>query len=317
MTDNQIDANPFELAGWRARLLDRIEDLAARYAFVLHTEYPGYREGDGRGAAAIERWRGRLRDLEDGRTDLEIRAELTGMDIEFIELARQGGEQGERWNDLIGRPPTVAHDDPARAPLLDAIAETIWTLEHMAAVEAARQRAGRDLAPEPASQQQYERNMTALWTGVNTLAAAAVLTEAEHTEMLHRDHGNWIRMVSRTVYGYTDSRLAVRWRAYAWPGIEWEATRVSAEFVGVDELTEPSRRAPAPDALISEATRALHVDIAEARADAFIYGGDVLDHLDPVLVRSLESAGTESWGSEPAGESLSRPTEFGTSTDPV
>ncbi|MFI6041952.1 hypothetical protein ACIA8C_09975 [Nocardia sp. NPDC051321] len=317
MTENQVDATPFELSGWKARLLDRIEDLSARYALVLSTEYPGYREDDGHGAEMIEGWCGRLRDLKESRTELEIRTELAGVELELIELARVDGEQGEHWNHLIHRPPTVGSDERGRAPLLDALAETMWTLEHMAAVEAARQACGRDFVPDPAGQQQYERNMTALWTRANTVAAAVELTEAEHTEMVHRDHGNWIRLVSRTVYRYSDSDIEVRWRAYAWPGIEWEAKRMSAELVDPVRLVEPSRLVPAPGVLIGEATRALQVDIGEAQADAFFYGADVLDYLAPALERSYDGAGVGSWGSEPAGESLARPPELGTPADPA
>ncbi|MFE9575297.1 hypothetical protein ACFYO1_02840 [Nocardia sp. NPDC006044] len=317
MSENQLDAAPVELAGWKARLLDRIEELSARHARVLGTEYPGYREGDGRGAAAIEGWRGRLRDLEDSRTELDIRTELAGVDLELIELARVGGEQGEHWRHLMHRPAPLGEDDHGRAPLLDAIAESMWTLEHMAAIEAARHASARDFVPAPAAQQQFERNMTSLWVRVNTVAAVAQLTEIEQAEMLHRDPGNWIRLLARTVHRYTATGIEVRWRAYAWPGIEWDADRRSAEHVGAVRFLEPGSRAPAPDVLISRAAQALQVDIDEARVEAFIYGEDVLDHLAPSAGRFSDCAGAGSWGSEPAGESLARPPEFGTATDPA
>ncbi|WP_107657527.1 hypothetical protein [Nocardia suismassiliense] len=315
MTDNNVHLRAFELAGWKARLLDRIADLAARQSLVLHTEYPGYRDGDGRGAAAIEGWRSRLRDLHAIRTELEIRAELVGVDVELIGAAAESGHSELHWNHLADYPLTVAPDDPDRAPLLDAIAEDMWTLEHMAAVEAARQEEQRHFIPDPAAQQQYERNMIALRTRVNRTAATVELTEAEQAEMVHRDHGDWIRLVSRTVYGYSNLELEERWHAYAWPGIEWDARRVNAGPVDDGELTESSTWAPEPGVLISEATRALGVDIDEARVEAFIYGGDVLDHLAS-MVGSSPGGTAASWGSEPVGEALARPPEFGTLADP-
>ncbi|MFF3224084.1 hypothetical protein ACFYV7_14930 [Nocardia suismassiliense] len=316
MTDKNVHITVFQLSGWKARLLDRIADLAARQSLVLHTEYPGYRDGDGRGGAAIEGWRSRLRSLDTLRTELEIRAELAGVDIELIGAARESGHSELHWNHLADYPLTVAPDELDRAPLLDAITEDMWTLEHMAAVEAARQEEGRHFTPDPAAQQQYQRNMIALRTRVNRTAATVELTETEQAEMLYRDHGDWIRLVSRTVYGYAKLELEEHWYAYAWPGIEWDAHRVNAGPVDEGELTELSTPAPEPGVLISEAVRALGVDIDEARVEAFIYGGDVLDHLASMVASSPGETTAASWGSEPVGEALARPPEFGTLADP-
>ncbi|WP_378741178.1 hypothetical protein [Nocardia brasiliensis] len=314
MTEEEVHDPPAELAGWKSRLLDRIEVLAARHERVLRTEYPRYRDGDGRGSAVLEGWRSRLRDLDAIRSELELRAELAGVHLELIEAAREGGNEGDHWYHRARNAPAVRADDRGRAPLLDAIAEDMWTLEHMAAVEVARHDSPRRFTPNSAVQQQYERNMVALWTRVNTTAATAELTEAEHTEMLRRGQEAWIQVFFRTVYGHRDAHIQERWYSYAWPGIEWDANRASVNVLDdPDGHTESRARVPGPGELISEAARALHVGIDEARFAVFLLGDEALAH--PVLTSKSSPSGPDAanWGSEPVDEALVQPPEFGTS----
>ncbi|GAA5104852.1 hypothetical protein [Nocardia iowensis] len=321
MADHEVHAPPSQLAGWKARMLNRIADLAARHTLVLHEGYPLYRHSDGRGAVAIEAWRSRLRDLDTIRGELEIRAELVGVHTELIDAARDAGERGEHWSDRVSSPPTVRDDNPGRAPLLDAIAEDMWTLEHMAAVVVARQyrdNKGAGFTLDPQTRQQYERNMIAVWERINTTAAAAELTEAEQAEIWHRDQDGWLRVFSRTVYGYGDRALEERWHAYAWPGIEWDAHRASTNLPADRvQLIESSVQAPWPGVLIDRAAHAMAVDIAnKARFDPSISGKKALNYPTATRANSLDGTDAASWGSEPVGESLTRPPGFDTSAEP-
>lgn len=313
MSDDHLWAQPVELAGWKARLLDRIEDLAERRRVVVEEGYPVYLDGDGRGAAALEGWRSRLRDLDAIRHELEIRAEIAGVPADLIDSAREAGERDTHWRNWPSSPIAVGVDDPGRAALLDAIAQGMWTLEQMAAVAVVYERrrpAFEPFAIDPHAQRQYRQNMTALWTRVNTNAAAAELTAAEQIQLLHRDQPGWIALFSRTVYAASYPELKECWRAYAWPGIQWDAERTSATPTPIREDSPALEgSAPSPSELIDRVTQALRAHITARQAwDGSASREQDLEYPDPA--RSLESIEAHSWDSEPTSEPGTTPLEY-------
>lgn len=305
MSEDQPSAQPVELAGWKARLLDRIEDLAQQRRLLVDDGYPVYRQGDGRGAAALEGWRSRLRDLDAIRGELEIRAEIAGVPVDLIDSAREAGERSVHWSSWPSSPIVVGEDDPGRAPLLDAIAQDMWSLEQMAAVAAVyeqRCRAHEGLAPDPQTQWQYRQNMTALWARLNTNAAVAELTAAERIQWWHREQSGWIALLSRTVYAATYPELKECWRAYAWPGIQWDADRTHATQTPTPgNRPVPEGPAPSPAELTDHATRALQAHLTQRQS----WDESVVREQDPEYP---EFAGapvgieTHGWDSEPTSE---------------
>ncbi len=315
MNEDDLSLPRAELAGWRARLLDRIQEIGTRRQMGLQHSYPVYRPDHGRGAAAIENWRSRSRDLKDLENELEVRAALTGIPPRLIAAAREGSLSGERWDEQLSDAPPVRADDPGRAPLLDAIAENMWALEHMAAIDVAvgqRGPTGARLGVDPFAEQ-YDRNMTAVWARVNATAAAAELSEPEQTELWGRDERGWQRLLTHTVvnYYYDLHRLGdleEQWRFYAWAGIEWDAQRVTASLTADHgDAVEPAMQAPAPDVLIHRALNAYQLN--RAKEDTAIYGPDGTEipiHAPEAVFDST----AESWGGEPVGEPLAQPPQL-------
>ncbi|MFE9575296.1 hypothetical protein ACFYO1_02835 [Nocardia sp. NPDC006044] len=303
MTGAGFFGPPPVLPAWKARLLDRIEGLGARSTVILNEERPVYRPGDGRGGWAIEQWCSRLRDIDALRAELIERARTVGVDNEFITLAKDTGEQGNRgWHSRMVHPIVVHADDAARAPLLDAVAEDMWTLAQMAAVEAERlerHNTGKPFTvPDPESEQQYQRNMVALVQRVTINAAAVKLTDAERAEMAPDSVNDCVDVYSRTVHGRSDAELAQRWHTHAWPGVEWEAKHAVAH---------PTMQADvwyvhSPDELIERAVFAQQT--YSARLAQKFSGPPWLDELTSPWTSPAEGLDTQSWGSEPAGEPL-------------
>ncbi|WP_338760839.1 hypothetical protein V7968_32505 [Nocardia vulneris] len=321
MSTDDLATPRAEIAGWRARLLDRIVELGTRRLLGQQHNYPVYRPGDRRGAVAIESWRARSRDLKALSGELEARAELTGIDPRLIAAAREAGVLGERWSEQVVDAPRVRADDPGRAPLLDAIAEDMWALEHMAALDVAlgqRAPTGRRIGADPFAEQ-YDRNMAALWNRVNATAATAGLSETEQGELWGRDDRGWQLLVSRTTEHYLDldrlGDLEEQRRFYAWAGIEWDAQRVTAALTADhDDVVVSAGRAPSPDVLIGRAIGAHKANRAADEVD--IFGPDGTE----IPLRATESVfdapAVESWGAEPAGEPLPRPPELGPAPGP-
>uniref|UniRef100_UPI001C22B218 hypothetical protein n=1 Tax=Nocardia noduli TaxID=2815722 RepID=UPI001C22B218 len=196
-----------ELSGWRAGLLARIQDRSADHARVLRQGFPEYKTEYGRGDVALARWRSNLRDLASDRDELAMRAAASGVPEAAITAAVEAGARGKRWEHNRSNPPTTRHgEDPIRGQMIAAMAEDMWTLEHMAAVSVAKDFRFLGDVMDAEGPRQYLVGMDSLWNRVDALAMLSDLSEGECADLWGRDEQGWRRLVA-TVAGYDDAQL--------------------------------------------------------------------------------------------------------------
>ncbi|WP_157978719.1 hypothetical protein [Nocardia aurea] len=294
-----------ELSGWRAGLLARIQDRTADHARVLRQGFPEYKTEYGRGDVALQRWRSNLRDLAADRDELAVRAAASGVPEAAITAAVEAGRRGRRWEHNRANPPTTRHgEDPIRGQMIAAMAEDMWTLEHMAAVSVATEFRFLGDVMDAEGPRQYLVGMGSLWHRVDAQAMLADLTPGERADLWGRDEQGWRRLVA-TVAGYDDAQLLEQFRAYSWSGIEWDVTRTTENLnADLSDLAPPETRPPTPEELLD-------------RAAYFVHGTldpDILDDHGRSIDRAVDAAAadtttTRTWGSEPVGEVIERPPE--------
>lgn len=297
------------LPSWKLRLLERIQNTSADHVRVLLQGHPTYESHYGSGEIQMQTWRTHQRALAADRHEIEIHASAVGLPPAAIAQARELGERGLRWGDSVHSPPTMRHgEDPVRAHMVEGIANDVWQLEHMATISVAHELRSRDgrFPPDPAAQQQFDRNMAALWTRANDIGYVIGLTADEHHQLWGRDQAGWAQLVAATVHRYGDAALHERWRTYTWRGIEHE-TRRSIDNLATDRMQNSGvAPSPTPNQLIERATQALTgtTTLSQAGADRSIDRAvDVGLPVDPVA----------GWDSEPASEPDIRPPEPGSS----
>ncbi|MGN2635025.1 hypothetical protein ACTD5D_02280 [Nocardia takedensis] len=186
-----------DLASWKAGLLARIQERGVEDARLLYRGYPEYGPGFGRRDITIQPWQAHLRDPKAEQRELIVRADTSGIPPTAITAAVESGKAGRRWGEAVTDPLTTRHgDDPVRAQMIAAIAEDIWTLEHMAAIAIAREEREVGTLTDSAGHQQYLINMDLLWERVDSVAALAELTLAERDQLWGRDDLGWSRLVA-------------------------------------------------------------------------------------------------------------------------
>ncbi|MET7772078.1 hypothetical protein [Nocardia sp. NPDC005366] len=262
--------DPAELAGWKAGLLARIQERGTEHARLLYRGYPEYDPGSGRGDVAIQRWRAHLRDLEAEQHELITRAGASGIPHTAISAAIDNGAACRRWGESVNDPPTTRHgEDPVRAQRIAAIAEDVWTLEHMAIIAIEREHRQVGDLTDAAAHQQYLINMDLLWDRVDSVAVLAELTEVEREQLWGRVGDDWDRLLEFSVEGYDDFELEQLWRTHAWAGIAWDVHR-SVDNMAADaarSLVADTDRPPTPHVLLERAREAVTA-VAEAVAQA-------------------------------------------------
>ncbi|MFD8248119.1 hypothetical protein [Nocardia sp. NPDC059691] len=263
------------LSGWQARLLRRIEDLRAECGQVRreipHTPWPQ------RPDPSFDQLRLRRSELERNLDGLKVRARASGIpDTEITKAEHSAQWRGFPDNTRPAGSMQTGGDSPARTQMMDAIADDVWTVEHMAAVAALREwQPGTDGSKrlETVESRQYERNMVALLNRVEAIASLAELTDDERSELWDRDEASWIRLFQHTVYAYDSEQLERRWqencRPHSGAEIEGIIRRVAA---GPHDPTDTGLAAPTPPELIDRAVAAL-------KADYLAWGGDYDDYL--------------------------------------
>ncbi|WP_327097023.1 hypothetical protein OIE68_45390 [Nocardia vinacea] len=296
------------LPSWKVRLLERIQNASADHVELLLRGHPSYEPDYGSGEIPMQTWRNHLQVLRGDRHDIEIRASAVGVPPEAIDQAREMGERGLRWGDSVHSPPTIRDgEDPVRAHIVEGIADDMWQLEHMAAIKVAHRRRGADgrFPPDPQAQEQFDRNMTALWVRAYDTSDDIGVTTDEGTELWCRDQAGWTQLVTATVHRYGDAALHEQWRAYAWRGIEHEAWR-SIDSLPGDRGPDPVEPPPAPHELIERATQALTGTSTpnEASTDPSV---------EQAVETALPSVGVQGWEVEPDYEPDVGPAELGES----
>ncbi|NKY87555.1 hypothetical protein [Nocardia veterana] len=240
---------------WQQRLLDRIQDLPDDRGRLLRE---GYDTPPGAGELAMLAWRTQLLQLAADRSEIEARAHALGIPHAEIADARAAGSRGRRA-DL--RPAPGA--DTVRERVQSWVADDVWQMQHMAAIDVAhRMRAVTDaprFEPEPGMVAQFERNLSALWIRAGNLADAIGLTVAESAGMWARTSSDWQRILDATTQTYDNQALEERWRVYARPGIETSVMRdATAITLRVDAApAEHPVRIPTPHAMKTAAAAAL------------------------------------------------------------
>ncbi|MEU5762221.1 hypothetical protein [Nocardia sp. NPDC047648] len=278
---------PDETSGlpeWKARLLARLQDTTADYERMLHegSSYPRYGR---RGGEAVDAWRSAAAEVDRSRHDLEFRIRAAGIREADITAAAQAGRRGIRSDILNSRPAAPDGNSAVRVEAVDAIADDVWDLEHMAAIAVDREwrHNDRPLPTDPDAQRQYECNMAALWERAATTALAAGLSDTERTELWDRDQAGWIRLLKATVYGYDAANLEQRWREYARPGAAIDIARTTdPPAPHASQRILSGAVPPAPSVMLGRASEALNADhsaveaagedVHEYRFDSYIYG---------------------------------------------
>ncbi|WP_216917772.1 hypothetical protein [Nocardia noduli] len=259
-----------DLAGWKAGLLARIQERGTEHARLLYRGYPDYDPGFGRGDVAIQTWRAHLRDLEAEQQELIVRAGASAIPHSAILAAIDNGAAGRRWGESVNDPPTTRHgEDPVRAQMIAAIAEDVWTLEHMAVIAIEREHREVGDPTDSEGHRQYLINMDLLWERVDSVAALAELTQPERDQLWGRDAHGWDRLVEFSVEGYDDLELEQIWRTHAWAGIAWDLHR-SIDNMAADPARSrvtDAARPPTPQVLLERAREAVTV-AAEADPEA-------------------------------------------------
>ncbi|MFE2999736.1 hypothetical protein ACFXG4_32645 [Nocardia sp. NPDC059246] len=220
---------PTAMAGepaWRLRLLERIQDLAADRARVLHQ---GYQTGAGGGDAAVLAWRTQLHLLADAREEVETHATAIGIAAEHIDDARLLGNRGFRVHS------DARSGNPVREKMIDDVVADTWQLQHMAALHVVGALHPGTIGPGTDSEAaaQFERNMAAVWMRATAVSHAISLTAEERAGMWATDTTGWQRVLAATVDTYDTQDLEERWRVYAWPGLADEAHR-DLRALGID-----------------------------------------------------------------------------------
>lgn len=291
------------LPSWKLRLLERIQNASADHMQLLLWGHPSYEPDYGVGGIPLQTWRTHLRALAADRHEIEVHASAVGVRPAAIAEAREMGERGLRWGDSVHSPPSIRDgEDPVRAHVVEGIASDVWQLEHMAAINVAHRVRGGDgrFPPDPQADEQFDRNMVALWSRVYDTGHVIGLTSEEGAELWGRDQAGWTQLVAATVHRYGDAALHERWRAYAWREIEHEAWR-SVDTLAADRIHEPDVVPPPTlHELIKRATQALAGVPSEASAD-------------PSIDAALPLDVAAEWDSEPASEPDVRPPEPGAS----
>ncbi|MFI9508596.1 hypothetical protein [Nocardia sp. NPDC052566] len=281
------------LESWQLRLLERLQNVTADHLRVLFQGYPQYHPHDGAGTFAVQTWRAQLAQLAAEREEFQTRAVTAGIPEELIDGAIAAGAQGMRWGNSEHAAVTMrVGDDPVRERLVVEVVGDIWKTEHMALIAVERRTRlavnGFAAASAPELEQQYGRNMAALWTRASRNADIADLTPDERSRAWGRDRTGWHRLAKATVATYSDAELEERWRAYAWPGIE-RATR--NDSATTDAVAERQPRIglgpPTPDQLIERAEQTLNGTIVGGT------GRDISDAVEAVV-----DDGASRWGPE-------------------
>ncbi|WP_280310379.1 hypothetical protein [Nocardia abscessus] len=296
------------LPRWKLRLLERIHDISAEHWQILSSFQPRDRSQ----AIPIHPRRIRLRALEADRAEIEMHAAAVGLPASAIEQARTAGQRGLRWSDSAQLPHSTRDgDNPVRDHMVEGVADDIWQLEHMAAINAER-RFGRPPSrtvhhPEAAEVEQFGRNMAALWNRANDTARVLGLSEKERAQLWGRDREGWQRLVALTVATYDDAGLLERWRTYAWSGLEHEVARghvnvwrglehevrreIDNLVAGSIASHEPGVAPPTPHLLIERAVEAV-IAAGHGQAEADQDGSETIAG---VATHGL----TVTWDSEP------------------
>ncbi|MEU6191700.1 hypothetical protein [Nocardia sp. NPDC047038] len=251
------------LSGWQARLLRRIEDLRAECGRVRreipHTPWPQ------RPDPSFDQLRLRQSELERDLDGLKVRARASGIPETEIEKAEHSAQwRGFRDDNRPAGSIQTGGESPARTQMMDAIADDVWTVEHMAAVAGFREwQPGNDVSKRLATveSRQHERKMVALLHRVEATASLAELTDDERTTLWNRDEAGWIRLFQHTVYAYNSEQLERRWQENCPPHSGTQIAdiirRVAAER---HDPADSGLAPPTPRELIDRAVAALEAD---------------------------------------------------------
>lgn len=250
------------LTGWKARLLDRIRDLASEEWQILRDNElspPWPQKPD----PALNHLRVRTIELRRQQHDLKLRARACGIRHADVNAAANLSVWGHR------RAPVLEGDEAVRARLIDAIADDIWTLEHMAALEVDRRFYTRaeDPAPGRQEQQQFESNMAAIWARAAAVASYAGLSDDERSDLWGRDQKGWVSLFENAIYPYDD--IMDRWRAHSASDMVADASRsMGTAELGLRQSAEADTQPPLPQVLIDRAVATLDAAIREAGSEA-------------------------------------------------
>ncbi|MET9491161.1 hypothetical protein [Nocardia sp. NPDC006630] len=261
MTEPTPFAPSASVPTWRARLLDRIQNLAADRARVLQQ---GYQITEGAGDSAVLAWRTQLQLLAISREETVTQALSVGISRIDVGDALLQGHQGFRAPLDMVEP-----GDRVREMMIDGVVNDTWQLQHMAAIHVVRDQqlpSDAHYFEDPQVPAQYERNMAALWMRATTVSQAISLTPAESAGMWATDPGGWQQIIGASVATYDAAGLEERWRIYAWPGIAESAHR-DLTALGIDPShADAISPIPGPHTMFEHVTQALRAGPGNSEA---------------------------------------------------
>lgn len=282
------------LPAWNVRLLARIHALAAQRTHVRregHRAHPGGMDG----------WRNHLEVLDAAGRDAEIQAASLGIPGTLITEAREQGRRELRWSghrhrpDVAGVLPSALHEG------IDELANTVWKLEHMAALSVARRDRhslkGVSCEPDSTGAAQFQRNVAALWVRARTLVESLPIPAAEREGLWMREPAQWRVLMAATVHTYDDYVLDLIWTDHADPAIEAIAVRLMSGHGPDEHLSAVHRRdlPPTPHQMLAHASHALGAQSWPHTTPA--------DHpIGSAIEADLPSEAAIEWTTDPATE---------------